>query len=481
MHEAELTIAERIFSATDQTLFASVSGDSNPLHVDPLFARRTQGGAQVVHGINLLLWALDSLASVKSDLQPLRALAAKFSKFVFLGERVEVKLVEDGPVCCRLNIVADNLVRSEVKIEFGEPDDHLPPWVDVTLPSRTRVASALDLSLEEISKGSGNLAFCMTARQAVTLFPFATRWIGAPCIQALAATTYLVGMECPGLHSLYSELSIERFPDSEAVELLAFRVSKTYPSLRLVKQQIAGGSLTGTVTSFVRTPPVQQATMRSLAGVVDPRAFAGSVALIVGGSRGLGELTAKLVATGGGHVLITWRDGREDAERVAEEIRLAGGDCETIRYDAQSPADQQLAALARSPTHAYYFATPAIFHQQPGAFSPQRFSEFLAIYVEGFWQLAQALHARQPKLSMFYPSSVAVHERPRGMTEYSMAKAAGEVLCTDINALLAPMRVTMVRLPRLPTDQTASVTAARAADPVETMLPIVHDVQSWPK
>src|ERR1035441_1425967 len=86
--------------------------------------------------------------------------------------------------------------------------------------------------------------------------------------------------------------------------------------------------------------------------------------------------------------------------------------------------------------------------------------------VNGFWQLSHALRARQPRLSVFYPSSVAVTERPQGMTEYTMAKAAGEVLCADMNLSLAPMHVTVRRLPRLPTDQTASVV------PVERVRPL---------
>jgi hypothetical protein len=76
---------------------------------------------------------------------------------------------------------------------------------------------------------------------------------------------------------------------------------------------------------------------------------------------------------------------------------------------------------------------------------------------------------------------VAVTERPRGMTEYTMAKAAGEVLCADINEALAPTHVTQCRLPRLPTDQTVTVSEVEAADPIATMLPIVREVQSWPK
>ena len=297
----------------------------------------------------------------------------------------------------------------------------------------------------------------------------------------MAATTYLVGMVCPGLHSIYSELSVGTCRESTARNSLAFCVTETDERFRSVEQEIVGGGLKGTVKSFVRTPPVAQATMESLAGVVSPGEFAGSVALIVGGSRGLGELTAKLIARGGGRVIVTWNTGKADAERVAHEIRSAAGSCGTLAYDARKPALEQLALLEEAPTHAYYFATPAIFRPESEVLVKQRLSEFLDIYVDGFWQLSKALRTREPRVSLFYSSSVAVTERPRGMTEYTMAKAAGEVLCADMNESLAPAHVTVRRLPRLPTDQTVTVTALEAADPLATMLPIVREVQSWPR
>jgi len=192
--------------------------------------------------------------------------------------------------------------------------------------------------------------------------------------------------------------------------------------------------------------------MKELSGLVGPAEFAGSTALIVGGSRGLGELTAKLIATGGGRVIVTWRTGKDDAQRVVNEIRSAGGECEAIGYDAGKPATDQLDRLEDAPTHAYYFATPGIFRPQSSLFAGE-----------------------------LYPSSVSVTDRPQGMTEYTMAKAAGEVLSADMNTTLAPLHVTVRRLPRLPTDQTASVVPSETALPLDIMLPIVREVQSWPR
>jgi len=282
------------------------------------------------------------------------------------------------------------------------------------------------------------------------------------------------------LHSIYSELSVKACEVDQTEGTLNFRVSDTDLRFNALEQEISGGGISGVVRSFVRQPPSRQASMQDLAGVVAPGEFTGTVALVVGGSRGLGELTAKLIATGGGRIILTWQSGQQDAENVADEIRSAGGVCDTVAYDVLQPAAEQFAALPALPTHMYYFATCAIFRSQGEVFSSSRLQEFLAFYVDGFWKLVRGLHALQPDISVFYPSSVAVIERPRGMTEYSMAKTAGEVLCADLTKALAPMKITVSRLPRLPTDQTAVITPVETADPVETMLPIVREVQSWP-
>jgi hypothetical protein len=457
--------------------FASVAGDRNPMHVDALQARRTQAGAPVVHGINLLLWAIDSLAAGQAELPPLRSLEAQFYNFVHLDEVVQLELIEQEAGVARLNLCVDNSPRSRVTLQFGDPFPEAPDWSATSLEPIPILSAPVDLEFEQMSGRSGRFSFSMTQEDAAVLYPTATEWLGARRICALAASTYLIGMVCPGLYSIYRELSIKTCGESGPQDCLVFRVTKTDARFRLVEQEIAGGGLFGLVKSFARMPPVRQVSMDSLEGIVGPAEFAGSVVLIVGGSRGLGELTAKLVASGGGRAIVTWQTGRDDAERVAQEIRIAGGVCDTLAYDSRKPAVEQLASLTEAPTHAYYFATPAIFRPRSEIFSSDRLKEFLAVYVDGFWQLSQVLRTRQPKISLFYPSSVSVTERPRGMTEYTMAKAAGEVLCADMNVSQAPLRVIVRRLPRLPTDQTASNTVAEAALPLDTMLPIIREVQ----
>jgi hypothetical protein len=474
-----MKLAQRAFSYLEQERFAAASGDRNPMHMDALLARRTQAGAPVVHGIHLLLWALDSLAAARPRLPALCTIRAHFNKFVYLDEPVDVTLLQRGPTSTRLNISVGDASRARVTLDFGNAAENRSVLSATSEDMVPGLTAPMNMDFESMAGRSGQFKFTMTPESAAALFPNATRWLGPGRIAALAASTYLVGMVCPGLRSIFSELSVHTCTESVAQNILSFCVMETDSRFQSVEQEIAGGGLAGTVKCFVRTPPVEQAAMASLAQLVGPEEFAGSVALIVGGSRGLGELTAKLISAGGGHAIVTWNTGKIDAKRVAAEIRSAGKSCETLAYDARMPAAEQLAQLANAPTHAYYFATPAIFRPGPDIFSQKRLNEFLDIYVNGFWQLSKALRIRQPNVSLFYPSSVSVLERPKGMTEYTMAKAAGEVLCTDINQSLAPAHVTVRRLPRLPTDQTVTAIAVEVADPVQTMLPIVREVQSW--
>ena len=55
-------IDTKAFTEFDQQAFAEFSGDYNPIHMDDVYARRSITGYQIVHGMHLLIWAIDSAA-----------------------------------------------------------------------------------------------------------------------------------------------------------------------------------------------------------------------------------------------------------------------------------------------------------------------------------------------------------------------------------------------------------------------------------
>ena len=70
------------------------------------------------------------------------------------------------------------------------------------------------------------------------------------------------------------------------------------------------------------------------AGVSGPGIeFAGKVALVTGAGRNIGRAIALSLAAGGAAVAVNTRKSREDAEKVAQEIRAAGGQAEVFLAD----------------------------------------------------------------------------------------------------------------------------------------------------
>jgi acyl dehydratase/NAD(P)-dependent dehydrogenase (short-subunit alcohol dehydrogenase family) len=470
-------LASRTFGQQDQERFAQLTGDFNPVHMDPVAARRTQPGAQVVHGLHALLWALERIADRYPDIPSLAKLKVRFLKVLYLGEVADLSVVERDDQGLAAEVRAGGNVALRLSASFSPVEEMPSAALDLAGAATRFAAGPLDLTIEQIASMKGRVAFAEPIEEIARAFPAAHRMMGGRRVASLGASSRLIGMICPGLHSLYSGFSFAVCEDKDPAPELAFAVTHAHPHLRVLRQTVIGGGLSGTVESFLRRPPVIQASMRSLAGLVSRDEFADSIALVIGGSRGLGEATAKLLAAAGSRVIISYFSGQSDATRVACEIAGGGGRAETIRYDARLAPEPQLADLAAQPTHLYYFATPPIARRKSGAFDRGRLDEFLTYYVEGFYQLCRCLTAAGTRLSAYYPSSVYVEKCPNGLVEYVMAKAAGELLCANIGAL-RNLRVTVTRLPPLATDQTAGLLNAETADPATVMLPIIRRVQT---
>lgn len=75
-------------------------------------------------------------------------------------------------------------------------------------------------------------------------------------------------------------------------------------------------------------------------------AFEGKVAVVTGGSRGIGAAIARRLASQGAHVALTYQQSSSAAETLVAEIKASGGSAEAIRSDAADPSAIE-AAIAR--------------------------------------------------------------------------------------------------------------------------------------
>lgn len=469
---AKLSVERRSFTLADQLAFAAISGDFNPLHVDPQHARRTLVGVPLVHGVHAVLWALDRWFASTECQRTIRRLVVVFRRPLPVGRELTVggRMCEDGTVL--LEIMVDG--ECGVQIDCALADEPVAPSVDVA-DSMPAMEGPRELGQDDVALCSGHLPLHLPMAQTAALFPHLVRCLPHHQVAMLLAATRLVGMECPGAQSIFSELQLEA-GTVDATQQMSFKVKRFDKRFGLVRLAVEGVGLSGTIEAFLRPRQQAQPSMAECTQLVSPQEFANQRAVVLGGSRGLGEVVAKVLATGGAAVDLSYHHGEDDAQRVVREISAAGGSARCFHYDVLEQAADETSVeswRSRAPTHLYYMATPMIAAGHHGAFRTELFERYIAYYVDGF--AAAYAHFTNPALRfVFFPSTVFVDDMPAGMGEYLVAKQAGETLGAFLTRQEPSVQVVCPRLPRMATDQTVGLSAAERPTPLPIMLQLLR-------
>ena len=454
----------RTFHEADQQRFARFSGDFNPLHLDPLVARRTMFGAPVVHGMHLLLWAAEcAVEHVGANGEPagVGQLAGVVRRPARLGEQL---------VC---SVVA--LQAPSMSLQIDGPSGAIAT-IEVTTVGVAEYQPVANIDRYQVVQPAicqrADVLSTRVVRQVVAddelcgeLFPALHRSMGANATATLAALSAVVGMDCPGLHSVFHGVQTHLLaipghgPGSD--HQLVTTVRSFDPRFSRIALDVVGQGLTAEIDAFFRPEPVDQPPSSQLAEMVRSDEFGGQRALVIGGSRGLGEVAAKLLAAGGADVWLTYQRGAADARAVCADIAAAGGSAHTPHTSSCDVANptEGFAALADAqwaPTHLYYFATPPIFQGVGDRFSDDLLDQFRAVYTTGFSACVQRW-ATTSLRGVLYPSSVAATTPVAALAEYAAAKVEGEHEVDELRRRFPHLHLHVERFPRLATDQTTSL------------------------
>ena len=454
---------EGVFTEQDVLTFAELSGDSNPIHVDRVAARRLLFGVPVVHGVAGVLTLLDAhLAHGGSAPEHIRV---AFRHPIPVGARVQVLR---GPSVGGVTPLILRCGTHDATLLSLEGESH--PCEQPVKDARPSTGAPADRAFADDGSLSGFVAVCTDVAAMAGRYPAAWAGLGATRVAGFAALSRLVGMVMPGRHSLFTALDV-RLVDADArhASTLEWSVADMRVAIAPISLAVSGAGLTGTVQALFRPRPVVQPSIDEVAELVAPAEFEGTRTLVIGGSRGIGELVAKIVASGGGAVTITYARGRSDADRVVEEIRAAGYECSAVCAEA----DDLPTLIGQLPahTHVFYLATPVIGSMTFDA-AKQR-AEYQRVYVGAFRALIASIHdCSWPETSVFYPSTTFVNGAPDGFEDYVEGKLAGERACEAMTDEFPDIRILVRRLPRLATDQTNALVQR----PGEPALPILLDV-----
>ena len=455
----------RDFSHQDQLNFASLSGDYNPIHIDPIAARRTIAGQRLVHGMHALLWALESLT--EHHKQTAKVIKAEFIKPIFLND----------VICCEWNstksqilLKVEDTILVKIKLTTGLANlaQHSRMMDEITIP-RCHVISFFDCGPTERLSLTGH----GDPQLAHRLFPACVSKYGLATVYEIAASSYVVGMEFPGQNSLFASFSATL--NEQKIEPF-FLVSHIDERFRLIQLLIEGQAISARAEAFYRPIPTQNATIEIVAEHVKNGAFSRVRALIIGGSRGIGEIVAKIICVGGGTSTITYNVGKGDAEAVVAEISAWGGNCQSMHLDIST--GDALSFDYSQFNQIYYFASPKILPNRNQSFDYEQTEVYKKVFVEAFEFLCLMVMLQKLNISIFYPSTIFIDRPVSNFDNYIAAKLAGEAICKETNLSSGSVKVIFSRLPRLNTDQNQSLQSEFFENVVDVMLPVVQKMSA---
>jgi len=213
----------------------------------------------------------------------------------------------------------------------------------------------------------------------------------------------------------------------------------------------------------------------------DVLSMAGKVALVTGGSRGIGRAASELLAQGGASVVINFRAREGDATRVARAIGRAGGHATVVGADIADATQAQ--ALVEETVRLYGRLDVLVNNAgiwEPGpllTMTPAQWRRTLASNLDSTFYCTQAaarVMKRQRAGRIVNISSTAGQRGEAGYSHYAATKGAVISLTKSWAVELAPygIYVNCVAPGWVDTDMTRADLAGAAGRAVARSIPL---------
>jgi 3-oxoacyl-[acyl-carrier protein] reductase len=195
------------------------------------------------------------------------------------------------------------------------------------------------------------------------------------------------------------------------------------------------------------------------------------VALVTGGSRGIGAAIAKRLAADGANVAITYTKGADAAASVVKEIERAGRKAIAIQADA-TDADAVGAAVEKTVTT---FGRLDVLVNNAGTAIPKRFEEttleeldrLIDINVRGTFVATQAAlkHMKNGGRIIMIGSCVGERAMTPGLVPYSATKGAVKMFTQGLSREVGSRGITVNNIQPGPIDTDLNPAAGEWALP----------------
>jgi len=172
------------------------------------------------------------------------------------------------------------------------------------------------------------------------------------------------------------------------------------------------------------------------------------IALVTGGSRGIGRAICLELAKSGAHVVINFRSNKRAAEETLELIQQTGGTGETVCFDVANQEETERNIETLLTRHeAIDILVNNAGETADNLFALMSFEEWTKVLntsLQGFFNVTKPVLMKMVNRkhgSIVTISSVSAQLGHRGQTNYSAAKAGLEGACRSLASEVARLGV----------------------------------------
>jgi hypothetical protein len=238
LSETKRAISPLWITLADSEVFAQLSGDFNPIHVDPMSPRKASFGFNIVHGIHLVLSVFDQMSPEIWVPSQVKSLRVRFLKPLAHGAQASISIAKNE------SSFDATILNGEVKVLSLKAE--LEPDQDSYFVPMTRFEKKNPVSAPIKVGDSVTEDLCIGEVDLEKIFAHKLRHISKNQISELLAMTRVVGMKLPGLRSVLAGLNLE-FGKDEARTDASVRVQNFHEKLNYLELQWHGPRLQGSI------------------------------------------------------------------------------------------------------------------------------------------------------------------------------------------------------------------------------------------
>jgi 3-oxoacyl-[acyl-carrier protein] reductase len=214
------------------------------------------------------------------------------------------------------------------------------------------------------------------------------------------------------------------------------------------------------------------------------------IALIIGGSRGIGRAISLRLAKSGFHIWLTYKGNHEAAQGAKAEIEAAGSSCELLPFDVSSFEETEAALGARLEN-----VSPDVLVYNSGIsrdnllmwMTKDEWNSVLSTNLNGFFNVARAvvfsmLRAKRGRIVVISSASGQIGQA--GQVNYSASKAgligAAKALAREVGKkniivnVVAPGFIETEMTQKIPKEQVLPIIPLNRVGTTDDVASVVH-------